>query len=244
MGTKTSVKKNVIFFVKYPEKNKIKTRLAKTLKKNFVIELYKCFVLDELETLEKLGANIFIFFQPDVSREKMQSWIGVSHPLSEQKGNDLGERMYNAFALMFENGHKECVIIGSDIPDLPAHICDQAFDILKETDMVIGPSQDGGYYLLGLHETSFNKLLFQDISWSSEKVFSQTLKKAQLLNYKVRQLPTWEDVDFLENLINLYQRNLTTEFYHSHTMRKLSAISDQLSPITNHQSLINDHHQI
>jgi len=184
-----------------------------------VVELYKCFVADMLETLGKLNADTVIFFQPDVSKEKMQAWIGRDYPLFEQEGDDLGERMYNAFHRMFQNGHKECIIVGSDIPDLPAFIYKEAFLKLKESDGVIGPSTDGGYYLLGLHEKSLDKSIFQNILWSSEYVLSQTLEKTRQLNYKIHQLPEWEDIDTIENLLNLYHRNLTTEFYHSKTMR-------------------------
>ena len=213
------MKQNIIFFVKYPKKDKVKTRLAKSVDKTLVIELYKCFVADMLETLETLNANTTIFFQPDVSKEKMQTWIGHKYPLFEQKGDDLGERMYHAFHQMFQNGCNECIIVGSDTPDLPAAIYQEAFAKLKESDGVIGPAADGGYYLLGLHKRSLDPSLFQNILWSSEHVFSQTLEKIRQLHYKMNQLPKWEDIDTIENLHNLYHRNLTTQFYHSKTMQ-------------------------
>lgn len=213
------MKQNIIFFVKYPKENKVKTRLGKSVDKALVVELYKCFVADMLETMETLNTDIAIFFQPDVSKENMRSWIGSNHPLFEQEGDDLGERMYHAFRQMFQNGNKECIIIGSDTPDLPATIYQEAFARLKASDGVIGPATDGGYYLLGLHKQSLAPSLFQDILWSSEYVFSQTLEKIRQLHYKVNQLPEWEDIDTIENLLNLYHRNLTTQFYHSKTMQ-------------------------
>ncbi len=215
------MKKNIIIFVKYPQKDKVKTRLAKSVDKNLVVEIYKCFVSDMFETLEKLNADIHVFYQPDVSRKKMQSWI-PGYPLFEQIGDDLGERMYNAFHHILTTACTECIIIGSDTPDLPIFMYDKAFYKLKEADVVIGPSTDGGYYLLGLHETSLDKSLFQNILWSSEHVCSQTLEKARQLNYKIYQLPKWEDIDTIENLLNLYHRNLATEFYHSKTMQLLN----------------------
>ena len=227
--------KNIIFFVKYPHPGKVKTRLARFVGETFAADLYSRFVTDILEMLGTLDAKVFVFFGGNVNKEKVRSWIKKDYPLIRQQGNDLGERMYNAFDHVFRAGHRECLIIGSDSPDLPADIYNEAFDRLKEADMVIGPSSDGGYYLMGLHEASLDNRLFQNIAWSSEQVCFQTLEKARELKYRIHSLPEWEDVDMPENMLNLYERALTGRFHNSHTMillKQNQLLANKLSEVS------------
>lgn len=113
-----------------------------------------------------------------------------------QEGFDLGERMYNALKAVLKH-YSNAIIIGTDIPDLSKKIIDNAILLLKKNDIVIGPSKDGGYYLLGVKKNY--KELFEDIKWSSESIFQSTIKKAEILRLKVAILQHLHDVDNIQS---------------------------------------------
>mgnify|MGYP000025680380 FL=1 len=105
--------------------------------------------------------------------------------------------MIAAFKKLFQN-HQSVILIGCDLPDLTSALISNAFDALQSNDVVIGPSCDGGYYLIGLNKETPD--LFKEISWSTEKVLNQTLEKAERLSLKVQLLDRLRDIDTLEDL--------------------------------------------
>jgi len=212
----------ILIFVKLPEKGSVKTRLAKDLGHDFVQTLYRNFVLDLLETLAKVKWPIIIYFHPPESKAAVSRWLGGSYLYVPQNGSDLGERMKNAFKDVFERGFSRAVIIGSDIPDLKISILDMAFNSLHANDMVIGPSADGGYYLIGFRHNSFLPEVFKGISWGTDTVLKDTLKILREKNYKAHFLPELRDVDTIEDLKALYERNKDTAFADSRTMKFIS----------------------
>ncbi len=115
-----------------------------------------------------------------------------------QEGHNLGERMKNAFKHSFDKGFERAVIIGTDSPTLPLSYIRKAFDVLKEVPVTIGPTFDGGYYLIGLSEQ--NETVFDDIEWSTSSVFSQTLARIKTANKQLCILPPWYDVDTPDSL--------------------------------------------
>jgi len=212
----------ILIFVKLPEKGSVKTRLAKDLDHGFVQTLYRNFVFDMLETLAKADLPIIIYFHPPESGAAVSGWLGGNYLYVPQNGSDLGERMKNAFKDAFERGFSRAVIIGSDIPDLKISILDMAFNSLHANDMVIGPSADGGYYLAGFRSDSFLPDVFKGISWGTDTVLKDTLKILREKNCSAHFLPELRDVDTLEDLKALYERNKDTAFANSRTMKFIS----------------------
>jgi rSAM/selenodomain-associated transferase 1 len=140
------------------------------------------------------------------------------HP---QKGHDLGERMKQSFITMFQLGYDSCVIIGSDIPDLPVSVLYDAFERLKTAETVIGPATDGGYYLIGFQRFHLCNSVFQNIDWSTDRVFHQTLNILEQKGLRVHILRKWWDIDDIKELKDFRDRNLFGEFRNSRTMKFL-----------------------
>lgn len=209
----------ILFFIKFPEKGSVKTRLAKDLDYGFVQTLYRNFVLDLLETLAKVKWPIIVYFHPPESGAAVSVWLGKNYSYAPQKGVDLGERMKNAFADAFADGFSKAILIGSDLPDLQNNVLDMAFNALNVNDIVIGPSVDGGYYLIGFRNNSFLPEVFKGISWGTDTVLKDTLKILKEKNYMVSILPELRDVDTIEDLKALYERNKDTAFADSRTMK-------------------------
>lgn len=210
-------------FVKFPEKGKVKSRLSKDLSEEAVLIIYKKFVIDLLNTLEKGEYAYIITFLPSDAREQIQKWLGKNRRYIPQQGANLGERMKNAFMSAFSEGFSKTILIGSDIPDLSyAHI-HQAMR-LQDHDAVIGPSYDGGYYLIGFRSDSFLPQIFEGIPWGTSAVFEETMEIFRRNNCKVHTLPTLRDVDTIDDLRDLVDRSRNTEFISSETMAYLSQL--------------------
>ncbi|MFA4919472.1 MAG: TIGR04282 family arsenosugar biosynthesis glycosyltransferase [Thermodesulfovibrionales bacterium] len=212
----------ILIFVKLPEKGSVKTRLAKDLDHGLVQTLYRNFVLDMLETLAKANLPIIVYFYPPESANAISKWLGKNYTYAPQKGVDLGDRMKNAFRETFAKGFTKAVILGSDLPDLQKNILDMAFKALHVNDVVIGPSADGGYYLIGFRHNSFLPEAFKGISWGTDTVLKDTLKILREKNYRAHFLPELRDVDTIEDLKALYERNKDTAFANSRTMKFIS----------------------
>jgi uncharacterized protein len=215
-------KQCIIMFVKLPEKGKVKTRLIKAVGADAVLSLYECFVFDFIETLEKNDSPFRICFSPPESLREVSVWLGEHHTYMQQAGRDLGERMKNAFTDAFTGGFSKVIIIGSDLPDLQKYILDTAFSALHVNDIVIGPSVDGGYYLIGFRHDSFLPAVFEGIAWGTDAVLKETLKILREKNYRAHILPELRDVDTIEDLKALYERSKDTEFANSRTMKFIS----------------------
>jgi uncharacterized protein len=211
----------ILLFVKYPKKGDVKHRLSKTLDPELVVELYRAFVLDTLATLHKIQLPVLLCFWPGNSEEKFQSWLGSSYHYHPQEGKDLGARMKNAFIYAFDRGYRRVVLMGSDSPDLPKEFLSSAARELKNHDVVVGPSSDGGYYLIGFQSGTFVPEAFENITWSTPTVFQETLQKIQNANRSISLLPIWSDVDTSMDLKKLIKRNRDTAFKSSKTISYL-----------------------
>ena len=190
------MKKVLLIFIKNPELGKVKTRLAKSIGDSEALHVYKKLLNSTVSVAEKTDAHRQIWYSSYLDNKD-----GIKPELFGkylQMGSDLGERMKGAFRRAFDDGADRVVIIGSDCPDLSEAIVENAFEQLQENDLVIGPSEDGGYYLLGMN--NLQKELFNDIDWSTEHVLEQTLKKAKNLSLRIACLPEQNDIDTLEDL--------------------------------------------
>jgi len=210
-------KKCILVFLKNPERGKVKSRLAGDLDRDLARSLYKNFVLDLLDTLKKGGHSFRICFYPPDAGEKLSDWLGKGYSYLPQNGKDLGERMKNAFLDAFSEGFFKALIIGSDIPDITNQIINEALES-DDNDAVIGPSFDGGYYLIGFKHNTFLPGIFEGIEWGTNTVFEKTMEIFAKNRYKVHLLPKWHDVDRLEDLRALVDGNKNTDFANSTTM--------------------------
>jgi len=190
------MKKVLLIFIKNPELGKVKTRLAKSIGDSEALHVYKKLLNSTVSVAEKTDAHRQIWYSSYINNED-----GIKPELFGkylQMGSDLGERMKGAFRQAFDDGADRVVIIGSDCPDLSEAIVENAFERLDKNDLVIGPSEDGGYYLLGMNQ--YFESLFRDIEWSTESVLESTIQKAKLNNLNIFQLPVLNDIDNIEDL--------------------------------------------
>lgn len=213
--------KGILFFIKYPEQGKVKSRLATDLGALTSTKLYRCFLLDSLTTLYKLQLPILLCYTPANALNKFQQWLGNDSSYMLQKGRTLGQRMKQCFHDAFSQGFEQLILLGSDSPDIPLTYLREAFSSLQSHEVVLGPSIDGGYYLIGFRKTGFSPLTFDDIPWSTSSVFSTTLTKLRKEGKVVHQLPTWYDIDTMSDLKQFYLRNKKMNEQASRTMMLL-----------------------
>lgn len=216
----------IILFVKYPENENVKTRLQRHLDKNFVIELYKCFVYDIINTIKVTKNHFRIYFTPPAALSKIREWLGNEYYYYPQEGFNLGERMEIAFKKTFLNGFSKAIIIGSDIPFITGKIIKEALEF-EPHDAVIGPSIDGGYYLIGFKNEKFLPDIFKNINWSMSNVYEETIKIFKKNKYNLKYLPVLRDIDRLEDLRIIFKENKDIGFRNSFTMKFLSHNQDK-----------------
>ena len=190
----------LLFFIKNPEKGKVKTRLATAIGDKMAVKLYRRFLLEMLFTLNGGTFIFYLCYSPESPLSKLKDWLGDHYLFMPQAGEDLGERMKNGFAEALSMNFKRVVLIGSDIPDLPLEFIEEAFASLQEKDAVIGPALDGGYYLIGFRKETFSPRVFQGIHWSTESVFKKTLNILEQEGRTVHTLLPLRDIDTVEDL--------------------------------------------
>jgi rSAM/selenodomain-associated transferase 2/rSAM/selenodomain-associated transferase 1 len=211
-------KGGLVLFLKYPQKGTIKTRLAKSIGDTLTLQLYECFIQDMLDKVIALPFDLHIFVAPPDKVTAMNQWLDRDLPVHPQGDRDLGERMKQTFGKMFQLGYESCVLIGSDFPDLPGSVLTDAFAGLKTAGAVIAPAADGGYYLIGFRHLHFCESVFQNVAWSTDRVFRQTMDIFKQEKIRVKILRKWWDVDDLSELKDFMDRNMKSESKNSRTM--------------------------
>lgn len=195
--------KGLIIFAREPVPGKVKTRLARDIGDKSAADIYSAMlgdIINQTSTLKDI--RVLIFWS--LENEPFPAINATAHlGVFRQKGSDLGERMANAFSTAFANDINACCIIGSDSPDLPVDFITQAFTNLAcdETDIVYGPTEDGGYYLLGMKQLW--QRIFENIPWSSPAVLNTTRARIDELKLNGKSLPIWYDIDTLADLQQL-----------------------------------------
>lgn len=186
----------VLLFVKQPIPGRVKTRLARTVGEDEAVDVYLQLVDVVLRNLAK-DATILVIYDPPEQEAAIWDWLAGKLPTTTrflpQSTGGLGERLVTAFEAAFAMGFDEVAVIGTDCPFIDQMIWDEAWRKLAQADAVIGPSLDGGYYLLALKRHMPG--LFEEVPWSSEDVCSVTLRRAAELGLEVAQLPPLIDVD-------------------------------------------------
>jgi len=193
----------VIVFVKNIKLGTVKTRLAKTIGDFGAFEVYSELVKITEQATQKLDVDKRIYFSNSIVDTQWKDDYKTV-----QSGVDLGERMLNAFRDGFEAGYKRIVLIGSDLPDINTTHITNGIAALNANDVVFGPAEDGGYYLIGLSKLETS--IFIDKPWSQPNLLNETLQELQKLKVSVGILEPLNDIDTYEDLIasDFYKSNI------------------------------------
>jgi len=184
----------ICLIFRVPEIGKVKTRLAKEIGQVKAYEYYRCMLNETINKALKIDTAVLIGFY---SGNKPKN--GYDFPLYKQKGKDLGEIILNAVKKLKILGYRKIVVIGSDSPDMPEEFIKNALNLLDKSDFVIGPTEDGGFYLLGL--TYIYDGIFCDINWGTHNVFEALLKNIIRQKKSFLLLPLWYDIDSKKELL-------------------------------------------
>lgn len=194
----------VAVMAKVPGTAVVKSRLHTVLTPEQATALYRCFLLDRLDGLATVSEiERVVAFTPAESGDEMAALVPVGFRCVPQQGRDLGERLAALLAGLIAEGHTAAIAIDSDSPTLPMAYVAAAARCLRErtADIVIGPADDGGYYLIGV--TTPQPRLFEDVPWSTSRVLPTTLARAKELGLRSHLLPAWFDVDTERDLRRL-----------------------------------------
>jgi rSAM/selenodomain-associated transferase 1 len=193
-----AIRNAVILFARQPVSGKVKTRLQPALGEAKTLGLYECFLQDSLALLTSLkNVDCFVGCHPAEGETYFKQLDSAqSVRVFPQEGADLGEKMKRAFSDRFEEGYDHVVIIGSDSPSLPNTYIENA--LCSSKDLVLGPSADGGYYLIAMHRKVVD--VFKGVSWGTETVLKETCDRIAHLGASLELLPPWYDVDRPEDL--------------------------------------------
>jgi rSAM/selenodomain-associated transferase 1 len=193
----------IVVVGKAPQAGSTKTRLSPPLSQADATALYAAFLTDTLAiALAMDWHSVTLVYPPtEGAGDALRSFVPERVGLKAQSGLGLGAALADAFASHFEAGFGRVVLIGSDNPNLPRRLLDAADRALDDCDLVIGPSSDGGYYLIGMDRPHLG--VFENITWSTEMVYRQTLERAAALGLRCQSLDEWYDVDTIDDLRRL-----------------------------------------
>lgn len=187
----------VVIFAKAPVAGKVKTRLAATIGPESAAACHQAFIADTVATVVGSGLTGLIAHAGDIEHHGFDCARDAGFDFEEQPSGDLGHRMFTLLDSRLK-ATERVIFIGTDSPTLPTEFIARAAQMLDEVDVVLGPSFDGGYYLIALKEA--HQAPFDGISWSTEAVFSQTVERCLEAGLSYTVLPFWYDVDHAEDL--------------------------------------------
>lgn len=181
----------LLIFIRNPQLGKVKTRLASAVGDKKALDIYKKLLGYTRNTVRPLSIDKRVWYSNFINNR--DEWDPRQFTKKKQRGENLGQRMQQAFRDAFVDGYQRVVIIGSDCGQLTYAHLQQAYDTLKSNDVVIGPSEDGGYYLLGM--SRYLPVLLDDKSWGTETVFEQTISDCNAYNLDWHAMEQLNDVD-------------------------------------------------
>jgi rSAM/selenodomain-associated transferase 1 len=193
----------VAIMAKAPRPGEVKTRLCPPLLPAEAAALYRCFLLDKIAAVQSLsGAQPAIAYTPDEAHAEFAA-LAPDFALVPQRGPDLGARLHSTLASLLAAGHAGAIAVDSDTPTLPREFLQRAVDCLVRPgpDVVLGPTEDGGYYLVGVRAA--HRVLFEDVPWSTSAVLEITLRRAAAAGLQTVCTPAWFDVDTPDDLRRL-----------------------------------------
>jgi rSAM/selenodomain-associated transferase 1 len=225
---------------KAPLAEQVKTRLiggeiaglSRPLNGEDAADLYAAFLSDTFAALEDLveereSLRLVLAYTPVGEEEAFEKVEREGSLMLAQRGEDLGARLTNCFSDLFEMGYERVVIIGGDSPTLPMEIVEHAFDSLDDAQsVVLGPTVDGGYYLIGLQQ--LHSSLFEGVAWSSPQVLAQTRERIAQAKLTLLELPEWYDVDTPEDVTRLQAELAEDKELGYYTRRCLKTIARRM----------------
>ncbi|MCZ8296249.1 MAG: TIGR04282 family arsenosugar biosynthesis glycosyltransferase [Flavobacterium sp.] len=190
-------KKLVLVFTRNPELGKVKTRLAATIGEKNALEVYVFLLTHTKNCISQVNATKRVLYSEAITLHDI--WDNTTFEKDIQQGTDLGMRMQHAFEKGFEDGFNKIVIVGSDLPTLDSKDIEDAFLLLDTNEVVIGPAEDGGYYLLGLK--SIPNGIFENKNWGTNSVLADTL--TNLSHIQTAFIKMKNDIDTIEDIKNI-----------------------------------------
>jgi rSAM/selenodomain-associated transferase 1 len=193
------MKRAIIIMAKVPQAGKVKTRLQPFLTPEQSAEFANCLLQDTINKVNQTKNKPIIAYSPSERRDFFDGFNNLV--LTAQNGKDLGERIFNAFQFAISQNLDSAVMIGTDSPTFPPEFINKAFDFLINSDAVLGKTEDGGFYLIGLKK--LDRRIFEAVEWSSPTTFQQTKNNLEKLDFSLSELPVWYDVDEPKDLKRL-----------------------------------------
>ena len=193
----------LVILTKFPKPGQTKTRLVPPLSFDDAAELARALLLDQLQNLARFtAAQLFIAFTPPSAASFFEALLPREVSCFCQQGDSLGDRMRHAFAVLFSRGFSRVVLIGGDLPAVPLEVLADAVAALEnDSEVVLGPSLDGGYYLVGMSRLVSE--IFEGILWSQPDVLTLTAAKLVSLKKNYKLISPWYDIDTIDDLRRL-----------------------------------------
>ncbi|OPJ57269.1 TIGR04282 family arsenosugar biosynthesis glycosyltransferase [Alkalithermobacter paradoxus] len=197
----------LILMTRVPIPGKTKTRLMEILTGEECASIHTCFLFDIFNVLSKIKDNVDVYltYTPEDEFKLMESIIPSYISVFAQQGETLGERMSNSIEYLLNNGYSKVILIGSDIPDIQSDDIIKGFDILNKNDLVLGPTFDGGYYLVGM-KNIYKSIFSDNIKWGYKSVLEGTLDISNKLGISVGLAKKYKDIDTKEDLVDFWNR--------------------------------------
>ena len=201
----------LVIMAKQPLVGRTKTRLVPFLTAEEATQIYEALLLDTIEMVLQLSsvADLAVAITPPESRAYFEAITPPGTPIHPVVGMDIGACLEQALGWLLAQGYRKALAINSDGPSLPVTVLQQAIIALEDADLVIGPSEDGGYYLVGMKQLHHE--IFESIPWSSAEVLSQTLQRASELGVRLALTQTWYDIDTPADLLRLQAELLSSK---------------------------------
>ncbi|WP_432663055.1 TIGR04282 family arsenosugar biosynthesis glycosyltransferase [Wukongibacter baidiensis] len=201
------MKRALILMTRVPVPGRTKTRLMKILSGEECASLHKCFLLDLFNLFEyiKNDIDIYLTYTPENPFGLIKDIIPDYIKCFPQNGKDLGEKMLNGFDYLLQKEYSQVALMGADIPDIQPDDIRDAFEILDDSDIVLAPTTDGGYYLVGMNKVCPE--IFEDkVKWGNKSVLEGTIDIANGLNLKVGLANKHTDIDTKEDLFSFMKK--------------------------------------
>ena len=215
----------VLLFTRYPRPGAAKTRLGAVVGMDRAAALQTAFIRDELRMLQAMGARVTVCCEPSTPTGEYRALFGPHHDYADQRGSGLGERMLIALRDVLDTGEPGAVLIGSDLPDLPAEHIKKAFAALGQAHLCLGPTPDGGFHLLGL-AAPLPADVFAGVSWGGPHVLARTLDNCRRHGLPPILLDPWPDVDTVEDLADYARRNRDADSQTMACIRRFNLVPD------------------
>lgn len=215
----------VIVMMRYPRTGRVKTRLAADIGERNAFRLYLNFLKDTIINIASDDLDIILSILEPEKDTRILEELGDWDQMIRQKGKDLGQRQFNSLNHAFEMGYDISMVVSGDCPEISGSTIFDAMKVLSKKDTVLGPCQDGGYYLFGTRKDKLRPEIFEDISWGSENVSRKLGMNLEDLGSSNGTIGELNDLDDLEDVVNFYRRR--SGIGPGHTLALLKELIDE-----------------